>query len=184
MEYLPSGCIQFAVRLLDPNGVRCCKIGIMRAFPTQSHLYGNRVAIISKIVRRVGDQFQVHIGSDNDPIPFEYKRRKARGGKTKKRDEGDKTLELVKDCHGVAVVTFLDGGMCTTLPINSEPPPSYFDPFWHHEEDDGSVSTADDWAVTPEQGMVLDGYSDEEDEDEEEGAKTKKRKANKLSAAH
>jgi hypothetical protein len=142
-------------------------------------LYGNRVAIISKIVRRVGDQFQVHIGSDNDPIPFEYKRRKARGGKTKKRDEGDKTLELVKDCHGVAVVTFLDGGMSTTLPINSEPPPSYFDPFWHHEEDDGSVSTADDWAVTPEQGMVLDGYSDEEDEDEEEGAKTKKRKANK-----
>jgi hypothetical protein len=67
--------------------------------PNSKSLVGNRVAIISKIVRRVGDQFRVSIGSENDPIPFEYKRRKARGGKTKKRDEGDKTLELVKDCH-------------------------------------------------------------------------------------
>jgi hypothetical protein len=116
MEYLPSGCIQFAVRILDVNGVRSCKVGIMRAYPTQSHLYGNRVAIISKIVRREGDQFQVRIGSEDDPIPFPYKRREPRrGGKTKKKDEGDKTLELVKDCHGVAVVTFLDGGMSTSL---------------------------------------------------------------------
>ena len=116
MEMIKSQIVNFAVRKLSDKGHRLCKIGIMRCIFCQCHLIGNRVGRVTKIFRRTGDQIRTWTSADGPPQLSLYQRK----NDNKNKKEGDKTLELIKDCHGVAVVTFLDGGYSTALPIRSE----------------------------------------------------------------
>jgi hypothetical protein len=58
MEMINGEVVHFAVRVLNHLGVRQCKVGLMRALPGQTHLFGNRDGVVSEIQRRVGDTIQ------------------------------------------------------------------------------------------------------------------------------
>ena len=136
MEMINGEVVNFAVRKLNHLGVRQCKVGLMRALPGQTHLFGNRVGVVSEIKRRVGDTIQSWsepgqssptetkvprketsiIKSESKPAAKPRATKKSKRNDVHISDPNDKTREIVKDCRGIAIMTFIDGGGNTNVP--------------------------------------------------------------------
>lgn len=123
-----KGMIWFiGVYLLDEYLRKGCKVGIMKALPFQMHLYGNRVASVSQVLRRNYDQTDQHsitVWDTSGRENFLLARQPARKEKDSKKStqppskveqttlvdpQNSPTMEMVGDMRGMAVVTFADG---------------------------------------------------------------------------
>lgn len=121
MELVKGSIIYMSVRKLDHQGVRTCKVGIMKAIPGQINLFCNRVGIVSKQCWRRGDTMLVKEPGVPEGWSYPFPRR----GDAK----DPKTLEICQSVGDYAVMTFIDGGRSTTVPVRPNggyhPPTSF-----------------------------------------------------------
>jgi hypothetical protein len=121
MELVKGSIIYMSVRKLDHQGVRTCKVGIMKAIPGQINLFCNRVGIVSKQCWRRGDTMLVKEPAVPEGWSYPFPRR----GDAKE----PKTLEICQSVGDYAVMTFIDGGRSTTVPVRPNggyhPPTSF-----------------------------------------------------------
>lgn len=106
----------FEVFLLDSFGRPRCKVGYAKTLADQAHTIGNRVGVVSQLLRRATDKEK-----DNYIVVIdEWKKRDVklpfRPGRSTHASSTATTIEMVKDMKGMAVVTFVDG-VGSPLPV-------------------------------------------------------------------
>ena len=114
MQNVDGSVIYTSARLINSEGRRTCKVGVVKTFFDQVELVGNRVGVVTEIAYYTKEGTKVMEDNQNG--------RRVMGVQKNSKGEGAKskgTIDLARNCHGYATVTFIDGGGVTLKdPVN------------------------------------------------------------------
>ena len=97
---------------LNSDGYRTCNVGVTKTFFNELGLVCNRVGTISEIVY-YEDNGKIKVtvnarGTHRSPV--------VKNSKDARVAKSPSTLDMARECHGYAVMTFIDGGGNTEAP--------------------------------------------------------------------